>query len=232
MGKYQYNKSFRKRSKKRLIRWVVLSIFIVLVIGGLIGLDIYKTRFKESTGSTRTITPETRSRIEFSVDQPTYRMTLPGDWKEIKSTNTIYDRSVIWQSNQKNAENRYVQIYVDVIPRLPVNKVLPLRSVGDKVDYEEMSENCAGFTQGGSFDAATANKSKPTPAKWMGLDFICDLPKVFDNVIGTTSKDGINTVIVTGANKGAHKYFFVYTDRNIRPDYSIFYNLLSTFQAK
>jgi hypothetical protein len=77
-----------------------------------------------------------------------------------------------------------------------------------------------------------SSSAKPTPGKWQGVNFICDLPNYLREVAGTGSADGINMVSVTGPAGGKHAYFFTYTDHTVQPDFSIFRTIISSFQAK
>ena len=109
---------------------------------------------------------------------------------------------------------------------------MPVEAVGSGLRHGSVSDNCAAYTEGGSFQANDALKAKDTPAKWEEVTFLCDLPKVFDNVIGTSSKEGINIVTVVGPKAGKHSYFFVYTDHNAHPNYEIFIDVIKSFKAR
>jgi hypothetical protein len=103
--------------------------------------------------------------------------------------------------------------------------LLPIEADGDRLTIlNTVSDNCANFT------GTTVQGKKPdtAPAKWSGVDFICDLVTYTRNVTGTGSVGTINRVNLTG-EKGSHQYFFVYTDNSSNPDYSIFTRSLQSF---
>ena len=228
---YHYRK---KRRLKKKWRWAVaIFLLCVLVIGGLIAYDIFKNRAGQQTGEAN-ITQLTYDDQgpKMNINEPTYKMQLPGDWRETHRTNNKTENSVTWQATKPKEDNRFISVYVDTIPRnYAVNKLLPLEAVGSKLRRGEVSDNCAAYTAGGAIDADAASKSKVTLAKWEEVSFLCDLPRVFDNVVGTSSKEGVNIVGVTGEKKGKHNYFFVYTDHNIRPNYDILLDIVESFEA-
>src|SRR5690606_31775928 len=124
-------------------------------------------------------------------------------------------------------------IYVDIIPtNYAVNRVMPVAARGANIVPNDISNNCSTFTKGGIAEAGQAQFLADENAKWQGEDFLCDLAQVTDNEIGTSSAEGINTVTVTGPKAGKHKYFFLYVDHNIQPNYNIFTNAIRSFKAK
>lgn len=160
-------------------------------------------------------------------------MQLPGDWKESRRITTTGSHTIIWQATKKGQDNRSLQIFVDTIPSsMPVNRLMPVTVQGSGLIAGDISDNCATFTGGGTLDTKQAVLQKPTLAKWQGVDFMCNLPNVVDNQIGVGAVGNpINQVTITGP-AGTHKYFFLYTDRNIQPDYTILTDALQSFHAK
>lgn len=225
----------RRRRKRRagwLWFWISLIVLILLFVG-VFAWDVYRSQSQQQTGEVILSEFEIIETPKRIVDELTYTMKLPSDWEEVGRFDATNQKGVRWQSTKAKFDNRYLTVYVDVIPlSKPVNKLLPIESIGSKLRHGEISDNCAKYTPGGLVDANSALKSKPIIAKWEEVEFLCDLPKVFDNVVGTSSKDGINRVSVKGQNKGLHTYFFEYTDHNIHPDYEIFIDIIESFEAK
>ena len=229
---YHYRK--KPKVKKGWRRVILLFILLLLIVGGIIGYDIYRGRSRTQTGQVKT------TQLTFgnngpkkSIDEPTFTLQLPADWKETARVNNELEHSITWQATKPKEDNRFITIYVDKIPKTKsFNRLLPLEAVGNGLRHGTVSDNCAAYTAKGSFDAKQAITAKDTPAKWEEVTFLCDLPKVFDNVVGTSSLEGINTLHVTGQMAGTHDYFFLYTDHNVRPNYEIFTQLLESFKAK
>lgn len=233
-GKYRYGHRPGRRRRTRILIVLTVSLLIIGIVGGLISYDMYKSRSKPVSGTGRTIIQtldETTNRLV--VNEPTFTMELPGDWKEAARRNDVNERSITWQATKKNADNRMLKLHIDLIPPTrAVNRLLPVAAEGPGLVLGDLSENCSMFTQGGAGATGQAPTSKEAPAKWQRVDFICNLPRAIDNEVGTGSTGLVNTINVTGPSQGAHKYFFVYTDRNIQPDYTILFNALKTFRAK
>jgi hypothetical protein len=166
------------------------------------------------------------------ISEPTFTMQLPGDWKQTDSQDTSTVHSISWQATAKDADNRYLTIYIDTIPTTyAVNKELPVAAHGSQLTYGALSDNCSDFTPGGTTNAAIAETLKPVASVWQGVSFICNLPQFIDNQIGTGSSSGVNSVTLTGPKTGTHSYFFLYIDRNVNPDYTIIENALQSFRA-
>jgi hypothetical protein len=159
-------------------------------------------------------------------------MELPGDWKQVERKTTTTENSITWQGTKKGQDNRKLTLYVDVIPPLAVNSLLPVTASGDTLSLGDVSDNCATFTQKGTLDTSKAVQNRDSPAKYKQVDFICDLAQVTQNKTGTGSTDGINMVNVTGLTKGKHKYFFLFNDQNIQPNLTILTNAIKSFKAK
>lgn len=230
--KYRYGHRTVKRHHV-----VLLTLFVCLVIGGgaafLIVRDIRSNQSGPVAGESKTVGQVTGSDSKkMTVTEPLYTMQLPGDWKEKSRVNTAAETSVTWRATKKNDDARWLTVYIDKIPaQKSINRLLPVSSQKDRLLLGDISDNCITFTEGGSFDASKAAQNKDKQARWSGVDFICNLPSILENQVGTGSSEGINQVTLTGT-KGPHKYFFLYVDHDIQPDYSIFTDALSSFQAR
>lgn len=232
----RYHYDHKPARHKRKYALIVASItLLILGAGGFaVWRDIRKNSDSQVTGKAQTVLQardDPANRL--TVDESLFSMELPGDWKVINRKNEPTENSITWQSVKSPGGGRSLKIYIDTIPAThSVNRLLPVTAQGGTIATGDISENCATFTQGGTLNAGLATQLKDTPAKWNKVDFICDLPRVVDNEVGTGSTEGINTVSLTGPAKGTHKYFFLYTEHNNQPDYEIFYNALRTFKAK
>ena len=234
-NKYVYGHRPGKRRRTRVFIALVISFLIIAIIVGTIGFDLYKNNNSNKVVSSAGLTVGQSNDVrynQYTVNEPLYTFALPGGWKEINRQNNKVENSITWQATEKGNDNRYLKLYLDIIPTTrSVNKLLPVTARDDSLSHGDISENCASFTGGGTFDTSKASRLSDTPAKYQSVDFICDLPRVTDNEIGSGSVGSINSVTVKGG-QGDHKYFFIYTDRNIQPDYTIFYNALDSFRAK
>jgi hypothetical protein len=231
---YRYDRVKKKHHYKVL--GVFLAVFVVMgILGGLVFADIRNSSSQTIEGPGKTVSQVLSDSIQkLTIDEPTYTLELPGDWKQQTRVNNNVENSITWQSTKKGEENRQLTLYVDKAPpNKPLNRLLPVKAEGARIiTTGDISENCASFTGGGTFDVSKAIHLPPAPAKWQKVDFLCNLPRVTDNEIGTGSTDGLNSTMVTGATKGKHSYFFVYTDRNIQPKSGILIDAVESFKAK
>ncbi len=231
--RYRYNHQSPKH-RKRTVVIIGIVMLIMSAGGGLIFWDLGRSTSKTVSSDSREVQQVlSEAGQQFTVDEPEFIFELPGDWKETGRKNLPNEHSISWQSTKKNEDNRSLKLYIDTIPTTKaVNRLVPIMAQGNSLTVGDISENCTTFTGGGTLNAQEAQKLKPAPAKWQGVDFICNLPAVIENEVGTGSAEGINTFSVNGPAKGTHKYFFLYTDHNIQPNYTIIIDALRSFKAK
>lgn len=232
--RYRYGHRPGRRRRTRVLIVLAVSLLIIGLIGGAISYDVYKNSNKgEVQGVGRTIAQAPDETVnKFTINEPSFSMELPGDWKEQLRINQSGEHSITWQATKAHEDNRLLTVYIDTIPaKRSINRLLPVTVMGNTITVGDISDNCATFTQGGTLNTAKAQSLQDAPAKYKGVDFICDLPRVIDNEVGTGSVEGSNGVTIKGG-KGEHKYFFLFTDHNIQPNYNIFYTALRSFAAK
>lgn len=164
-----------------------------------------------------------------SFDEGPFTLKLPQDWVYIgRQTQTAPYAPYAWHNTKTNPGVEELEIYVDTIPTtLGVNRVLPVQGNGSHIVPTTVSDSCTDFTGNNKLPGA-----QNTPAKWGGIDFLCDLANYERDVVGTSSSDGVNVVKVTGATSGTHQIFFMYTDNGSTPNFQIFENAVSSFTLK
>lgn len=231
-NKYRYDHQSHKHTKRHAFviaatSFVVVASLVITVIY-LIGQTTNKIKIVNGPNvlvGQISANPTNQSSL---VSEPTYSFDLPEFWRETGSVTSKVQNSITWQSFEKGATNRYLTIYTDPLPTTyPVNLELPLEAHGSSISFGSLSGNCADFTN------TTGPKSLvPVLAKWENVDFYCNVPNHVDNQVGTGTVGAINSVTVDGPLTGPHNFFFLYIDRNNTPDYSIFYSILDSFQAK
>jgi hypothetical protein len=230
-AKYKFGHRPARRRRTRFLITLAITIVIVGVIAAVVWLDIRDNDAAPVEGASHEVAQlldEDNNVVK--VDEPTFTMELPVDWKQTEHVSNSQENSVTWQATKAHEDNRYMTIYVDVIPKAKaVTRMLPLSAQGNGLVVGEASNNCSTFTKHGD---GTGRQDQDEPAKWQGLNFICDLGRSIDNEIGTGSTEGVNTISIAGPAKGKHSYFFVYTDHNIQPNTNIFYDALKSFKAK
>ena len=235
-NRYRYGYKPAKHRTRKLFILVGIVLAVVLIAVGYVVYDIAKNSQQQTVeGPSRVIQQGNNgSAQKVRIEEPTFSIELPSDWKFVRRRSDKNENSVTWEEAKKKTQNdRFMTVYVDTIPpNMAINRLLPVAAQEEKLVANTMSDNCATFTEGGTLNTQKAQLLSPKPAKWQRIDFICDLPNVIDNKVGIGSLDGINVVAVKGPTKGTHKYFFVYNEHSIQPNYNILTNAITSFRAK
>lgn len=231
MADYVAESRIKKRRKwpKRLF-WL---IFTVALIGGVAyGVMYIREQLKPNTVIKQSSAVETKVTFEETktkYDQPNFTIEIPKEWKLMPRPASSYT-TYTWQTSDNSSGGQIITVYEDKIPvNFAVNKVQIVRGEGDHIAQEGgASDNCSKYTKG-----ANPSNQVGAPAKWQDIDFLCDQGNKQRDVIGTSSKDGINTVILTGPTAGTHKYFITYSNFSVaNPDYTPYTNAISSFRMK
>lgn len=237
---YRLGRPARTKRPKKFYLFEIIAI-VTIVAGALFSVYWFVIKQEKSAALRNNNTPLT-SRIEVAdsfteINEPTFSMSLPGTWKETERNHNANYRTIKWDYVAKGGIGRWVRIYIDTIPSdYPVVYLMPVRSDGDKIIPDGASDHCSQFTPGAT-KPTELNKPVPgaaekMPSSWQGVNFFCDGVHPLYQRVGTSSKEAINSVSVTGPSKGTHKYFFVYDDAYYNPDYTLFTTILDSFRAK
>jgi hypothetical protein len=232
---YRDGKPIRKHTLKPII---VITIVVVVLL-----CFIYLI-FVKDTGSNTKLTNgdalltkvNNKGQISVTVNEPYFTMELPGTWNESSRDSDPNYQSIQWNTTDSKSGNRWVRIYIDSIPSdFAVNYLLPVTANNNKLEPGQISDNCVTFTRGANQsnkDVSTPIGKESLPALWQKVSFRCDNTHTTHQVVGTGSTEGRNAVTVTGQKHGTHKYFIIFRDDNIRPDYTILTSIIESFQAK
>jgi hypothetical protein len=232
---YRLGRRSKKKAKKQL--WfVILALLLIPVIA--IGYFIVRVA-KDS--DVKASTPQAITR-EYAVeevddrkvfDQTEFVVKLPNDWA-LKDHVTEPYNLYSWQATKKNADNRWLEIYVDRYPKdKAFNRLLPVSIDNNKIIVTgSVSENCTAFTGPQGANQAPASGVETLPAKWQGVDFLCDMANYTRNSVGVGTTGSQTAIKLSGAKTGMHTFFFVYIDHNINPDYQLLENTLASLEVK
>jgi hypothetical protein len=220
----------KKPKKKRTIFWLVF--FIVLV--GISAVGVQKALNLLKPHTTIAQAKPTTTHVSYSsklkhYDVGDFSLDLPNTWTAIPRPPGPY-KSFSWRSPDKVTDGQEMEIFEDVIPKnFAANRVLIIAGQNDRLSQQGIaSDNCTKYTIG----PITTGGYVGTLAKWQGVEFLCDQANSERDTIGTSSTDGINTVTLKSQSSPAtHQFFFTYTNDNAtNPDYSTFYNAISSFR--
>lgn len=220
-----------KLSHKVIHTFVTIFVTLLLVGGGAYAYWFFKNDTKGELRNnpgrqiTSTIAATPEGTVHFT--EPTFTFELPIDWKKTGELTTGPYHEYTFQASKKNADNRWLYVYVDSLPTdMAVNKVVRVEANGDKLTHGEVSNNCTEFT------TQSSPRQLKVPARWDGIDFLCDYDSKTRNVVGTSAPGSMNKVVLQNVGFTKRAFFFVYEDNNYNPDYSILYNMLDSFTAK
>jgi hypothetical protein len=219
-----------KRRRRKVFAWLIVLVVIIGVVGA--GVAYAKDRLKPETKITQA--HAVTQKVSYDVktkhyDEGDFVIDMPGGWTPQPRPAGPY-KSFTWQSPDRGGGGQVITIYEDTIPaHFAVNRVLIVRAEGDSVSQDgSVSDNCAGYTNG-----APSQGNLGTPAKWQGVAFLCDTANQQRDVIGTSSTDGVSTVVLKSPGTGVvHKLLFSYTDYAINPDYTVFYDAIRSFHMQ
>jgi hypothetical protein len=231
---YRYDHHRRKHQVNLVILSFVVAFVGIASIVYFVYQDISVNEAQPVEGVENSVAQVLGGTESYLVNEEAFDFELPADWREIDRVQTTSENSITWQATLKNEDNRYLTLHMNTIPQDPIVRLLPVTVDENQLRRGQLSANCATFTGSGTSNASERRGQPPAPAKWENIDFICDIPNIVDqNVIGTAQAgQPLNTFTVTGEDSGTNQYSFVYTDRNVRPNFDILYNAVSTFFAK
>ena len=223
-------KEDRKRPRRRWL-WLIL-LLLLLISFVIIGLYIRNMLKPEKTiTQSKAITKKVvyESKTKHYVED-NFTIDIANAWHEAPPQPSIY-KIYTWEVSEKGTNGQQIQIYEDTIPEtFAVNKLLVVEGGLEQLQISgSASDNCIKYTKG----SPAVNGRTAVPARWQGIDFICDTASSQRDVIGTGSDDGINMVIMKSPVQGTtHKYFFTHTDHRVSPDYTDFYDALRSFRMQ
>ncbi len=217
----------RSRSLRNIYSIVAVILLVLLGAGYIVANHYLKSNTTLSQENALVTVYGQSTEKKQLITESSFRFELPANWKKLTVPKSMY-QLYRWQGTSTDDKPRQLDIYVDELPtQLPINRLLPVEAEDNRITISNtVSDNCANFTG----TNLAGQKPASAPAKWSGVDFICDLATYTRNVTGTGSAGTINRVSLTG-EKGKHNYFIVYTDNSSNPDYGILTQALQSFRA-
>jgi len=227
-----YTANKRQRKYRVFFRFVLFITPFILVILGFAWFVLLRdsntvsSSFNREGAQVAVVKPVTKD-----YTNEYFKISLPASWKLLGLKHPMA-QEVYYEFQDSNPEtsNRLLRVYVDVFPSdFAINRVMPITIVDNKIVPGVISDDCTSFT--GSPTAIGGQSVANTwSAKWQDVSFVCDM-KTKLNYTGTASaEEGISTTFVN-KNGTKHKYFLLYIDQNVRPDYSIFTDALKSFET-
>lgn len=229
-----YTANKKRRNYKLFWKFTLFVLVILALVTGIVWFTFFRNSDEQSTNFAKAgseIASVQVSTKEFTNEL--FKLKLPNGWEAQGLKNPVSDEKYYsFQNMVKGYDNRWLRVYVDVIPaNYPINKLMPISIVNNRVVPGILSDDCKTFT-GAPLDKTVLQTTAVWTAKWQGISFVCDMTKP-QNLIGTASaEEGAANTILSSDGTSKHKYFFVYIDHNVAPDYKIFTEALKSFETK
>lgn len=228
--KAKYQVDVRRPNNQKRNRNLTFYLIIIVALLLLIFLVIHffllpNTKIKHSKtviSKVGSSTASTSSLQKYSASD--FSFSMPPGWKPVTITNSPYH---LYEWQYGSGENyQTIEIFEDSsVANLAVNKVIIVSANQSQISVlGPPSDNCANFTNGTKTNTLTGY-----PAKWMGVEFNCELNSTSTDTVGISSAQQINSVNLVSPTDAHHSFYFIYTDHSLSPDYSDFEQLLSTF---
>jgi hypothetical protein len=202
-----------------------------LLVGSIIGARQY---FTAETQISATPAPVVTKVLGAQTSLKTFntgviRIDLPKDWEAFRAPD-VPPAANSWHNTFKNRGVQVITAYVDTIPdQFATNRVLVVEAAGDHIQQlGGVSENCADFVEGGRSPSLGNGKA---PARWNGIQFVCDNANFNRDVVGISSAGAVNGVTLTGLS-GPHRVFLTFTDASASPNHTVFTDAIDSLRVQ
>lgn len=227
-----YTVNHRQRHHKLFLRFLLFAIpfvaILVIAIWFIFFRDTNSTsaNFTKAGAEVAVVKPDTK---DFTNEY--FKITLPSSWVADGRKNPhSYEVYYEFHNTLENYDNRWLRVYVDVIPDFQkLNRLLPVSIVNNRLVPGSLSDDCRSFT-GAPTQNSSQSSGQSWKAKWQGVEFFCDM-NISENYMGTASVDQGYSVSLANGDGSIHKYFIVYIDHNIHPDYQLLSDVVKSFET-
>lgn len=220
------------RSRHHYIRVAIVTLLLVgIVTAGIVVVRQFlrpNTVLVQSNPITENV-PVSSTQMQH-IMKASVAFDVPVSWHERTTDGSMTPQPLTsWQGTVKDDQARWIDVYIDTVPtNLAANRLLPVEADGDRMTVTDTtSDNCVNFTD----KSAGSSHSGMAPAKWSGVNFLCDTANYERDVVVTGSNEGVNTIILDSPLKGKHRVLLVYTDNSPNPDYTLFATIVKSFRV-
>jgi len=230
-------KASEKMERRKIRLDVVFALFFVILFvggGGYIIYDLNLNRTQIDDSQNRPIHSEVlSSNIKYkTVENDDYTLRIPEDWEEINRPQRIFEEGIRYypykyQGFEGDSAGRWLEVYVDRIPVIPVEKIVEVEAQSDRLAVGEFSPQCIDIVD---YDTQKYNRNADVEGEWGDLSFECRLSTIGNTIaaVETDAKKGY-TFSVSGKKK---TYLLVFADHGSSEDNTIFRSILESFRSK
>lgn len=218
--------------RKILIKYFLFGILFLAIIGVVIWFFFYKNNDNSASFTTPGVNVANVKVETKDFENEYFKITLPTTWVDLGRKNPYsYEVYYEFQNTLKDYDNRWVRVYVDVIPETQaITKLLPVTVVDNHLVPGELSDTCRSFN-GAPAEGSSQGAAQTWVANWQGIEFNCNM-NIAENFIGTASSNEGYGVTLANQNGSNHKYFIVYIDHNIHPDNNFIIDVVNSFETR
>jgi hypothetical protein len=218
--------------RKIFIKYLLFGVLFL----ALIGLVVWFLFYKNNDSSASFTTPGTNvANVKVATrdfENEYFKITLPTTWVDLGRQNPFsYEVYYEFQNTLKDFDNRWVRVYVDVVPNTQaVTRLLPVTVVDNHLVPGELSDTCWSFS-GAPAEGSSQSAAQFWIANWQGIEFNCNM-NVGENFMGTASSNEGYGVTLINQDGTSHKYFIAYIDHNIHPDNNFIIDVVNSFETR
>jgi hypothetical protein len=214
---------------------VVASLIVIFLVVGVayVIFDLSKSKPVIDNSKNEAILGTVSATTDSYTTRETkwYEVKVPADWKRVSNPEIITEGHRYYPDRYQGVTGdnvgRRVDIYVNSIPAgLGIDKVVAVKTVGNRIIPIETSPQCYAFT-----DVSKENPVDYYASEWKGIQFTCMTSRITD-VLGAIERNQTEGIVLDSDSAGTVKFFLVYTDSSSRMNNSIFYEILKSFKAK
>ncbi len=231
-SQYKY---FQKKDTRQFKPKIILPILAILVLMGVMGaviVDLSKNPNVVDESNNQVVLGEFVSTLDEykTIDTKYFKVDIPKDWKHVNAPEIIIEGKRYYpqrfQGVSGNNIGRKLDVYMDKIPKMPVERVLKVLSDGGQTpSIGSVSSNCSEFTK------PKDQSFSPVETKWEDISFTCSMSESQNNIASVASSQQ-SGVVLKGKKEGPHTYLFIYTDHGSMMNNDIFPKIMHTFIAK
>lgn len=234
--KHDFNVNERVDNRRFKPEIVIALLFVFIFLGGLgyVAVDLLRNPDEIDESKNNAILGEVKSDFDEkrTIETASFTMEIPAGWVEINKPEKIYEGGqryypYRYQGATGEENGRWVEVYEEEIPLIPINKILGVSSKDNRLIVGDISEQCVSFVD---YDKDKFNNNADIESTWEGHGFLCRLSEI-GNTIAAIETDMKNGYVLKG-DSGDRKFLLVFADHGASEDNSIFVDIVESFRAK
>ena len=227
MARYYYhltNYHHRHRHVKRLKRFFIAALVLIVIVVGLVGADIFRQHKEKPSPPSQLSTviqqaPVAVLRTEF------FQFQAPVNWVEISNEST--SQKFLYRDIKNTLINNQLEVYVNSAPKnLLAEYVVPVTVNSDHLSLTAgiLSDHCKKAVP-------KPLDHNPVMVTYNGVTFGCRIDGT-EFIVVAGQKGGTTDIKLIRPNGKATTYTLVYRDLTANPTGNDFTNILNSFQAR